>query len=62
LTKGVTVVNRLGQEMWQHPDQVLSEATDPPSLPDDEVTFLKQALDHLSHPGSALSPSKALAP
>ena len=62
LTKGVTVVNRLGQEMWQHPDRVLSEATNPPSLSDDDVTFLKQALAHLSHPGSASPPSKALAP
>jgi hypothetical protein len=44
LTKGVEVVNRLGQEMRQHPDRVLFEALDPPSLADDEVAFFKQAL------------------
>ena len=52
LTKGFRVVNRLGQEMRQHPDRVLFEATDPPPLPFDEVAFLKQALGHLSHSGS----------
>jgi hypothetical protein len=26
------------------PDRVLFEATDPPSLPDEEVAFLRQAL------------------
>ena len=61
LTKGVTVVNRLGQEMRQHPDRVLFEATDPPSLPDNEVAFLKQALENLSHSSSA-TPPKALSP
>ena len=53
LTKGINVVNRLGQEMWQHPDRVLFEATDPPSLPHDDVEFLKQALLNLSHSSSA---------
>lgn len=53
LTKGFNVVNRLGQEMRQHPDRVLFEATDPPPLPQDEVAFLKQALEQLSHSGSA---------
>jgi len=61
LTKGVTVVNRLGQEMRQHPDRVFVEAIDPPSLPDDEVAFLKQTLENLSHSSSA-TPSKALSP
>jgi len=61
LTKGVTVVNRLGQEMRQHPDRVLLKATDPPSLPDHEVAFLKQALENLSHPSNE-TPSKALLP
>ena len=62
LIKGITVVNRLGQEKWRHPDRVLLEATGPPPLPDDEVAFLKQALDNLSHSRGASSPSKALAP
>ena len=56
LTKGVNVVNRLGQEMRQHPDRVLFEATDPPPLPDGEVAFLRQALEHLSRSGSASQP------
>jgi hypothetical protein len=53
LTKGVNVVNRLGQEMRQHPDRVLFAATEPPPLPHDEVAFLKQALETLSHSSSA---------
>jgi len=53
LTKGINVVNRLGQEMRQHPDRVLFEATDPPPLSHDEVAFLKLALEQLSHASSA---------
>jgi hypothetical protein len=44
LTKGVDVVNRLGLEMRHRPERVLFEATDPPSMGDDDVTFLKAAL------------------
>jgi len=44
LAKGVEVVNRLGMEMRQHPERVLFEATDPPSLPAEDVMFLKEAL------------------
>ena len=44
LAKGVDVVNRLGLEMQRRPDRVLFEATDPPPLPDEDVTFLKDAL------------------
>ena len=61
LTKGITVVNCLGQEMRQHPDQVLFEATDPPSLPAEEVAFLKQALENLGQ-SSSTPPSRALSP
>lgn len=53
LTKGVNVVNRLGQEMREHPNRVLFEATNIPPLPHEEVAFLKQALEHLSHSRSA---------
>jgi len=53
LTKGINVVNRLGQEMQEHPDRVLFEATNTPPLPHEEVAFLKQALEHLSHSSSA---------
>jgi hypothetical protein len=44
LMKGVDAVNRLGMEMRRHPDRVLFEATDPPSLPSEDVAFLKQTL------------------
>jgi hypothetical protein len=53
LGKGVETVNRLSHIMWQHPDRVLFEAMDPPALPDDDVAFLKQALENLSHSSSA---------
>lgn len=49
LTQGINIVNRLGQEMRQHPDRVLFEAIDPPSLSDVEVAFLQHALERLSH-------------
>ena len=55
LIKGVETVNRLSLFMRQHPDQVLFEAMDPPALPDDDVAFLKQALDDLSHSSGAIS-------
>ncbi len=44
LAKGVEVVNRLGLEMRERPERVLFEATDPPSLPAEDVAFLKVAL------------------
>ncbi|MBC7839529.1 MAG: hypothetical protein H7Y39_12950 [Nitrospiraceae bacterium] len=49
LIKGVETVNRLSLFMRQHPDRVLFEALDPPALPDDDVAFLKQALESVSH-------------
>ena len=49
LMKGVDAVNRLGMEMRWHPDRVLFEATDPPSLPPEDVAFLKQALAAMPH-------------
>ena len=52
LAKGVDTVNRLSQVMRQQPDRVLSEATKSPALSDDEVAFLKHALENLSHPSS----------
>lgn len=45
LRKGVETVNRLGLAMRQHPERVLSEATDSPAFPDSEVVFLKEALE-----------------
>ena len=55
LGKGVETVNRLSFLMRQHPDRVLLEALGPPALPDDDVAFLKQALDDLSHSSGAIS-------
>ena len=53
LAKGVDVVNRLGFEMRQRPDRVLFEAADPPSLPDEDLAFLKEALR--AHPPPSIS-------
>ncbi len=58
LSKGVKTVNRLSQLMRQHPDRVLFEAMDPPALPDEDVAFLKQALENLPHPSSATQSRK----
>jgi len=52
LMKGVDAVNRLGMEMRRHPDRVLFEASDPPSLPSEDVAFLKQALANMSSAGN----------
>jgi len=47
LQKGVATVDRLGVLMRQEPQRVLSELQNPPSLPEQHVTFLKQVLkDH----------------
>ena len=59
--RGVDTVNRLSHLMRQDPDRVLFEAMDPPALPDDDVAFVKQALEHLAHPSGA-TPSRTLSP
>jgi hypothetical protein len=61
LSKGVETVNRLSLLMRQHPDRVLFEAMDPPALADDDVAFLKQALEDLSHSNDA-PPFRTTAP
>jgi hypothetical protein len=61
LVKGVETVNRLSHLMRLHPNLVLFEAMDPPALPDEDVAFLKQALENLPHSSSA-TPSRATAP
>ncbi|HEY6289590.1 MAG TPA: hypothetical protein VIW48_09100 [Nitrospiraceae bacterium] len=61
LSKGVETVNQLSLLMRQHPDRVLSEAMDPPALPDEDVAFLKQALKNLPHSNGA-TPSRTTAP
>jgi hypothetical protein len=53
LSKGLEVVNRLGLEMSQRPHRVLFEATDPPPLPEQDVTFLRQALSRPHAPAAA---------
>jgi len=61
LGKGVETVNRLSHLMRQHPDRVLFEAMDPPALPDEDVAFLKHALENLPHSSSA-TPSRTISP
>ena len=61
LAKGVDSVNRLSEVMRQQPDRVLSEATKPPALSSDEMAFLKQALERLSH-SSGATPSRTTSP
>jgi hypothetical protein len=61
LSKGGETVNRLSILMRQHPDRVLFEAMDPPAFPDDDVVFVKQALENLSHP-SGVPPSRTPSP
>jgi hypothetical protein len=46
--KAFHAADRLSEVMRQDPDRVLFEATDPPSLPDEQVAFLKRLL---SNPG-----------
>ena len=53
LSKGVETVNRLSQLMRQHPHRVLFEAMDPPAFPDEDIAFLKQALENLSNSSGA---------
>ena len=47
LLKAFDAARLLGGAMREHPEQVLFEAADPPSLPDQEVAFLKAALARL---------------
>ncbi|GMV50874.1 hypothetical protein FBQ96_09465 [Nitrospirales bacterium NOB] len=51
LLKGFEAVRRLGEMMHTQPKQVWFEATDPPALPDEEVAFLKQALQEIGMKG-----------
>jgi len=61
LSKGVETVNRLSLLMRQHPDRVLFKAMEPPALPDEDVAFVKEALENLPHFGVA-TPSRATPP
>jgi len=61
LSKGVETVNRLSIIMRQDPDRVLFEAMAPPALPDEDVAFVKQALENLPHPSGA-TPSRTPSP
>jgi hypothetical protein len=61
LGKGVETVNRLSLLARQHPDRVLFEAMAPPAFSDDDVAFLKQALESLS-PSSDAIPSRTTSP
>jgi len=61
LGKGVETVNRLSRFMRQHPDRVLSKVMDPPAFLDDDIVFVKQALESLSHSSDA-TPSRTVLP
>lgn len=61
LTQGVDSVNRLSPMILQQPDRVLSEAMKPPSLPSDEVDFLKHMLVNVRHLNGA-TPSRTTSP
>jgi hypothetical protein len=61
LAKGVDSVTHLSQVMRQQPNRVLSEAMKSPGLPSDEVAFLKQVLENLSHSTGA-SKSRTISP
>ena len=50
LLKAFDAARLLGGAMREHPERVLFEATDPPSLPDEDVAFLKDALAGLHNP------------
>ena len=56
LVKAFDAARLLAGAMREHPDQVLFEATDPPPLPDEDVAFLKQAIDalHRASPASSM--------
>lgn len=60
LKKGVETVDRLGMMMRQDPQRVLSEAQNPPSLPEQHVAFLKQVLSSRHSPDNESSDGRSL--
>jgi hypothetical protein len=50
LVKGVETVNRLSRVMREEPERVLMEAADPPGLPEEEMVWLRAALEALRDP------------
>jgi hypothetical protein len=50
LQQGVDTVHRLGLTMRQQPDRMLRKAMAAPPLPEDEVTFLREALEQWQSP------------
>ena len=61
LGKGLETVNRLSDLMRRQPDRVLLEAMDPPAFSEDDVVFVKQALQNHSRSSDAI-PSMATSP
>ncbi|WP_455379011.1 hypothetical protein [Petrachloros mirabilis] len=53
LAKGAEVLNRLGLEMRDNPERVLTEASKPPALSADDLAFLKSALGRREKPDPA---------
>ncbi|MBK9308314.1 MAG: hypothetical protein IPM58_14825 [Nitrospira sp.] len=59
LKKGVETVDRLGVVMREDPQRVLSEARNPPSLPDQHMAFLKQILSSPRSPDNGNSDGRS---
>ncbi|HVG02996.1 MAG TPA: hypothetical protein VM842_08895 [Nitrospira sp.] len=57
LLKAFEGARLLGEATREHPERVLFEATDPPSLPDEEVDFLKAALARMHNAFSSPRPT-----
>ena len=55
--KAFEAARRLGGAMREHPQQVWFEATDPPALPDEELTFLQAALAGLHNHSESPRPT-----
>lgn len=60
LKKGVETVDRLGVVMRENPQRVLSEAQNPPSLPEHHVAFLKQVLSNPHRPDKGSSDGRSI--
>ena len=60
LKKGVKTVDRLGITMRENPHRVLSEAQNPPSLPEEHMAFLKQVLSSGDSPDNGSSDGRSI--
>lgn len=60
LQKGVETVDRLGGVMRRDPQRVMAELTNPPSLPEHHVAFLKQVLSGQHSPETGRSDGRSI--